>query len=228
MTGKNKYTLPNHIIPFKNPDKCFQEEATSDLLFMPHSSRIILYGGPSSGKTTAILNMVLHQKYDRIIVIHNDNQSKEYQDLDCTYLDSVPDPNDEELNLDSSEKTLMIFEDLFYKALPKQERKWLTDYFTTFSTHRSISVYLSCQDLFLQVPTNIRRCCNVFVIFKNSDMNNLRNICAVLNLDYKDIKFIFEKYMTSKYDNLIIDLNRPNQKVRKNFTHVLDFDSKAL
>ena len=119
MTGKNKYTLPNHIIPFKNPDKEFQESATDDLLFMPHSSRVILYGGPSSGKTTAILNMCLHQNYDRIIVIHNDNQSKEYQDLDCTYLDSVPDPNDEELNLDSSEKTLMIFEDLFSKSFTK-------------------------------------------------------------------------------------------------------------
>ena len=58
MTGKNKYTLPNHIIPFKNPDKSFQESATDDLLFMPHSSRVILYGGPSSGKTTANLNMV--------------------------------------------------------------------------------------------------------------------------------------------------------------------------
>ena len=172
---------------------------------MINSSRVILYGGPSSGKTTAIRNMVLHQKYDRIIVIHNDNQSKEYQDLDCTYLDSVPDPNDEELNLDSFEKP-MIFEDLFYKALPKQERKWLTDYFTTFNTHRSISVYHSCQDLFHRVPTNIRRCCNVFIIFKNSDMNNLRNICAVLNLDYKDIKFIFEKYLTSKIYNLIITL----------------------
>jgi len=57
-------------------------------------------------------------------------------------------------------------------------------------------------------------------------MNNLRNICAALNLDYKDIKFIFEKYMTSKYDNLIIDLNRPNQKLRKNFTQILDFVSK--
>ena len=78
MTGKNKFTLPNHIIPFKNPDKEFQESATDDLLFMPHSSRVILYGGPPSGKTTAILNMCLHQKYDRIIVIHNDNQSKEY------------------------------------------------------------------------------------------------------------------------------------------------------
>ena len=40
MTGKNKNTLPNHIKPFKNPDKEFQEEATSDLLFMPHSSRV--------------------------------------------------------------------------------------------------------------------------------------------------------------------------------------------
>ena len=88
MTGKNKFTLPNYIIPFKNPDKEFQESATDDLLFMPHSSR-------SSGNTTAILNMCLHQNYDRIIVIHNDNQSKEYQDLDCTYLYSVPDPNDE-------------------------------------------------------------------------------------------------------------------------------------
>ena len=52
-------------------------------------------------------------------------------------------------------------------------------------------------------------------------MNNLRNICSVLNLDYKDIKFIFEKYMTSKYDNLIIDLNRPDKKLRKNFTELL-------
>ena len=57
-------------------------------------------------------------------------------------------------------------------------------------------------------------------------MNNLWNICAVLNLDYKDIKFIFEIYMTSKYDSLIIDLNRPNQKLGKNFTQIFDFVSK--
>ena len=149
--------------------------------------------------------------------------TKEYENIDCEYYDEVPDPNDEELNLDPTMKNLIIFEDLFYKALPKQQRKWLTDYFTTYSTHRSISVYLSCQDLFHQVPTNIRRCCNVFVIFKNSDMNKLRNICAVLNLDYKDIKFIFEKYMTSKYDSLIIDLNRTNQKLRNNFFEVINF-----
>ena len=218
---KNKFCLPNHIIPFKNPDKLFQEEASDDLMFIPHSSRVIWYGGPSTGKTTAILNAVLHQNFDRIIVVHNDINSREYENIDCTYYDEIPDPNDEELALDPSQKNLIIFEDLFYRSLPKQQKKWLTDYFTTFSTHRSISCYLTCQDLFHQVPTNIRRCCNVFVIFKNIDMNNLRNICAVLNLDYKDIKFVFEKYLTNNHDNLIIDLNRPSQKLRKNFTEVL-------
>ena len=91
----------------------------------------------------------------------------------------VPDANDEELNVDPTQKTLMIFEDLYYKALSTQQRKWLTDYFTTYSTHRSVSVYLSCRNLFHQVPTNVRRCCNVFIIFKTVDMNNIRNICAV-------------------------------------------------
>ena len=52
-------------------------------------------------------------------------------------------------------------------------------------------------------------------------MNNLRHICEILNLDYKDIKFIFEKYLANKYDNLIIDLNRPDNKLRKNFTEIL-------
>ena len=216
------FQLPNHIIPFKNPDKEFQELPTSDLFFMPHSSRIIFYGGPSSGKTTTILNVILHQNFDRIIVCHNDINSKEYENIDCEYLDEIPDPTDDELSLNPEQKTLLIFEDLFYKALPSIQRKWLTDWFTTFSTHKSVSVYLTCQDLFHQVPTNIRRCCNVFVIFKNVDMNNLRNICSVLNLDYKDIKYIFEKQMKSNFDNLIIDLNRPNQKLRINFTNVVN------
>ena len=222
---RNNFKAPTFIIPFENPDKQFQEVIPSpdnDLLFLPHSSRVLFYGGPSSGKTTAILNCILHQNFDRIIVVHNDINTREYENLDCEYYKKVPDPNDEEkLNLDPSVKNLIIFEDLYYKTLPKEQRKWLTDCFTTYSTHRSITCYLSCQDLFHQVPTNMRRCCNVFVIFKNIDMNNLRNICNVLNLDYKDMKFIFEKYLTIKYDNIIIDLNRPFAKLRKNVSEIL-------
>ena len=219
---KKNLKLPNMIIPFSNPDKEFQQQPTDDLLFFPHSSRIIFYGPSSCGKTTCVLNTVLHQQFDRIIIVHNDCNTLEYQHINAQYFDSVPDPNDPELNLDSSIKNLIIFEDLFYKALPKIEKKWLTDYFTTFSTHRSISCYLTCQDLFHQVPTNIRRCCNVFVMFKSIDMNNLRNICEILNLDYKDMKFIFERFLSNKFDSIVIDLTRPDKKIRKNFVETIN------
>ena len=133
----------------------------------------------------------------------------------------IPDPNDEELNLDPTVKNLIIFEDLPYRQLSKMQKRHLTDYFTTYSTHRSISCYITCQDIFHQVPVNIRRCCNIFVIFKSIDMNNLRNICDILNLDYKFIRMVFERHMTNKFDNLIIDTTRPDKKLRKNFTEII-------
>jgi len=58
-------------------------------------------------------------------------------------------------------------------------------------------------------------------MFKSIDMVNLRNICSIFNLDFKDVKYIFEKLLQSKYDNVIIDLNRPSQKLRKNMTEVI-------
>ena len=59
------------------------------------------------------------------------------------------------------------------------------------------------------------------IIFKSIDMNNLRNICYILNLDYKDINFILENYLTNKYDNIIIDLTRPDKKIRNNVNEIL-------
>ena len=42
VTKKN-FQAPNVIIPFKNPDKAFQQQPTEDLFFLPHSSRVIFY-----------------------------------------------------------------------------------------------------------------------------------------------------------------------------------------
>ena len=53
-------------------------------------------------------------------------------------------------------------------------------------------------------------------------MNNLRNICSNLNLDYQVVKHIFEKLLTSKYDNLVVDLTRPDARLRKNFTEIIN------
>ena len=51
-------------------------------------------------------------------------------------------------------------------------------------------------------------------------MRNLRNVCDTLNLDFNVIKYIFNKYLTQKYDNIIVDMNRPSQKIRKKFTEI--------
>ena len=47
-------------------------------------------------------------------------------------------------------------------------------------------------------------------------MNNLRNICSVLNLDYKDIKFVFEKMKWTR-GHVIFDalITNPIQALRK-------------
>ena len=59
INSNKKFILPNHIIPFKNPDKEFQEEPTNDLFMLPHSSRVCFYSTPSGGKTTTILNVII-------------------------------------------------------------------------------------------------------------------------------------------------------------------------
>ena len=124
MKTSDKFNLPNFIIPFKNPDKEFQEEPTNDIFMLPHSSRVCFYSTPSGGKTTAILNCILHQNFDRIIVVHNDCNTKEYENIDAEYYDEIPDPNDEELNLDPSVKILINFEDLSYKQLCKKNNEY--------------------------------------------------------------------------------------------------------
>ena len=72
------------------------------------------------------------------------------------------------------------------------KKRHITDYFTTYGTHRSISWYTTCEAIFHPIPVNIRRCSNIFVIFKSIDMNNLRNICDILNLDNKILTMVFE------------------------------------
>ena len=61
-----KNQIPNFNIPFINPDKLFQEEATDDIFDIPHSSRVIFYGGPQKE------NKSYFKLYLIKTVVHND------------------------------------------------------------------------------------------------------------------------------------------------------------
>ena len=112
MSKKNKLV----ILP--NEDKKFHEKIDeTNLANFPHPFRMIMCGCPGVGKTNTIYNVLINKRpsFDRIIVYHNDPSSKEYQNIDCEYIEELP-PIDE---IDGDIKNLIIIEDIDYKIYKK-------------------------------------------------------------------------------------------------------------
>ena len=106
----------NKLIVIPNEDKTFHEKVDeSNLCNFPHPFRMILCGPPNTGKTNTIYNISLNKKpcFDRIIVYHNDPTSKEYQNIDCDYVEELPIIDD----IDENIKNLIIIEDIDYKNI---------------------------------------------------------------------------------------------------------------
>ena len=82
-----KSSLPNKIVVFKNEDKTFHEKPSADLACMTHPSRAIFIAKPNSGKTLCILNMILHNDFKNIVIVHNDVTTNEYNLVDATIVD---------------------------------------------------------------------------------------------------------------------------------------------
>ena len=119
-----KSSLQNEIVVLKNEDKTFHEKPTDGLACMPHPSRAIFIAKPNSGKTLCILNMILHNGFKNIIIVHNDITTQEYNLVDAIIVDEIPDIYDEEY-FDKTIKTLLFIEDLNYKNMSKEQKhRW--------------------------------------------------------------------------------------------------------
>ena len=44
---------------------------------------------PNSGKSLCVLNLIYHNNFKRIIVVHNDITTQEYKLLDCDIVDEI-------------------------------------------------------------------------------------------------------------------------------------------
>ena len=92
--------------------------------------------------------------FERILINHNDENMKEYQNVDAGYIEELLPIQEIDLNT----RNLIIIEEIEYKNMKngKQQRSSLDRYFGCFSTHHNISIVLTAQGPF-QVPPNIRR-----------------------------------------------------------------------
>lgn len=202
---KVKMRLPNEILALPNPDKLFHEKwyKGRNMLNAPHPFRCVCLGPPNCGKGCAIVNILLRAKpvFEEVFVIHCDPEyTKEWDSIGGIMLAEIPDPNEWEGKV----KTLVILDDLEFKTMSKDQRRNLDRLFGFVSTHKNISIILACQDTF-NVPPIVRRCSNLWILWKMSDMDSLSQTARKSGMTAKNFNTIFTELMCGPHDSLWID-----------------------
>lgn len=222
---KKKLQIPDKIIALPNPDKFFHEkwEPGRNKLNIIHPFRCCLLGNPNVGKTTIIKNILLRAKpeFEEVIVIHCDGDyTKEYDDLglNTPILSKIPPPE----WWKGQVKTLVILDDLEFKQMGKEEKRNLDRLFGFVSTHKNISICLGSQDFF-NLPPIVRRCSNLFILWRPNDLDSLNNISRKCGIPSLTMKKLFNNHIKEKRDSLWVDLtdNTP-YKIRKNGFEIIN------
>lgn len=201
MSKKKK--LPNELIILKNSDKAFHEQwkPGRDRLNFPHPFRAVLSGPPNSGKTMVVLNIAIRADppFEKIIVVHQDcEMSSEYDDLDVEMRADIPATEE---HTDNELKTLVIIDDIDFSMLSKVTYKNLDRLVGYDSTHKNISVIITSQT-FTRLPTIVRRCSNLFVLWKVEDSDQVALLSRRTNTNVKEL---FDDHIKSRFDAIWID-----------------------
>lgn len=214
---KPKIKLPREIIPLKNPDKDFHEKWTKnrDPLNIIHPARILCLGPPNSGKGTIVKNLIIRAdpEYEEIYVVHCDAEyTKEWDDIGAYMLSEIPSPDEWK----GKKKTLVILDDLEYHSMNKIQKRNLDRLFGFVSTHKNVSICLCAQDSF-SVPPIVRRCSNVFILWKMNDLDSLAQTARKTGMKSSNLNTIFTELMSKPHDSLWIDLtDKTPYPLRKN------------
>ncbi len=216
-SSRLKRSLPKQLIAIGNKDKKFHEkwEVGRDPLNFPHPFRVCMSGPPNTGKSTCAKNIVLraYPPFRRVTIIHADPHHKvnkgdgnpgeekgthEYEDLGEHGVEMRSDfPNPTEWN--SDEKHLVIVDDVDLTALNKSQRSAADRLFGYVSTHKNISLIMCTQDFF-RSPVNLRRNCNIFVLWNNPDKSSMATIGKRLGIP--DFAEFMETHCPNKHDSL--------------------------
>ena len=113
-------------------------------------------------------------------------------------------------------KSLLVFEDINFKDMKRDQMALIDRYYGCWSTHHNISVWSTFQDPF-SCPPRIRRLANFVILWNNGDADSMAELSRKVGLQAKDLRYSFDNICTDFHDSLIIDKSRPYAKLRKTF-----------
>jgi GTPase SAR1 family protein len=202
---------------FTNADKdpIKEKHDLHNLANHPRSSRILISGPPSSGKSNIIKNLIVNQspEFDSCYLFHIAKQTKEYEDLGCTIVENADElPKLDEI--DPSEKLIIIFEDVDYSSLKKNDIVILDKYLRYGASHLGITIIVACQN-FYSLPAAMRRKVDIYYITR-SDTATMDLMCRNFSLTKNKFNELIDKYLSEPYDNLCFCNNGHPVKIRHN------------
>lgn len=203
-------TLPNKIIKIANVDKKFHEswENGRGLCDIPHPFRMCILGKVGMGKSTLAKNILIRCQlgkypFQELIVIHGSDDTKEWDECEPTMiLNDIPEPADLTMN---KKKSIIIIDDFEFQKLPKQSLKNLSSMFRFVSSHHNFSIIV-CYQSFFDVPPIVKKCTNVFILYRPNDDDELKTIARRVGLKGTIMVNLFREILTEKRDTLMIDM----------------------
>ena len=179
------------IVAMKNPDKDLHEKtaANDDPLNTLHPSRVLLAGKPNSGKTAVVHNLIARKQpaFERIVLYHSDPNTKEYYGVDFETVTEVP-------KIDSWDGTLrncLVIDDVDLDSLGRDAASRLDRTLGYASTHSSLTVLVTCQNL-AQIPIRIRRMMNVFCVWPPTDKDAVYKLARATSTPLDDMRRLLD------------------------------------
>lgn len=228
MAEQKKSKKVRRIIPLKNKDKTFQEKwqlrkngTAKNLAWFPHSFRMCILGEVGGGKSTLAKNILIQNQlskkpFKNVYLIHGDvDNSQEWSDID--YTQAIDGENIPSIDFwkENKEKSLIIIDDVEFTKTSVETIRNISKLFRYVSSHHGYSIILLHQSFF-DVPSIIKKCSNVFILFPPSDFDQLGTIARRMGVK-KEEMIAMCSLLTSNHDTLCIDLTENSPaKFRKN------------
>jgi hypothetical protein len=230
MGGKTKRErppAPTELLSFDSADKGDHIERWTrgrSLLDFPKPFRLMLAGGPGSGKSRAIKNVLYHAQigrkpFTRVLLWHYDPDTREYESVDgLEVVSSLPDleyfheqrvagrdrDGDDILK---PHRTLLIIDDIDLTAQPKDVKEAANRLFGYVSTHCGVSIMIAVQGFLEMVPREIRNMMNVYCLWRPNDLDALGVLGRRVGIKKDLLVDTVKRHLLEPTDSLWVDMS---------------------